>query len=197
MKLLFCLKNTSISKDIVNALYKDNYAITIVKDCLVEDIEKYGAIILDDEENFQIIKDIYPNDIILINIKDTNAYHLENNFTYDQLAKILKDINKKTIQNKTISFGNTTINEDLKINTTNGYDYLTPQEHAILYILFQNPNCIHTSNELFCEVWGYYSNCDITIIYVYFNYIRKKLEKIGSNVIIKAKRNKGYHLEIK
>jgi DNA-binding response OmpR family regulator len=44
-------------------------------------------------------------------------------------------------------------------------------------------------------VWGLDFDGDISIVWTNLSYIRKKLEKVGADVKIKATRNAGYTLE--
>ena len=46
------------------------------------------------------------------------------------------------------------------------------------------------------KVWGYDTDTDIGVVWVYISYLRKKLSSLGANVAIKAKRNIGYTLEL-
>ena len=49
--------------------------------------------------------------------------------------------------------------------------------------------------ELLDKIWGDDASTDQNVLWVYISYIRKKLENIGSNTVIKAHRNAGYSLE--
>ena len=49
--------------------------------------------------------------------------------------------------------------------------------------------------ELIEKIWGYETDADINVIWVYISYLRKKLATIGSDLKIKATRNVGYSLE--
>ena len=46
------------------------------------------------------------------------------------------------------------------------------------------------------RIWGYDSDTELNIVWVYIAYLRKKLKKIGANVKIQAHRNVGYSLEL-
>jgi len=46
------------------------------------------------------------------------------------------------------------------------------------------------------KVWGYDSDADINVVWVYISYIRKKLKSIDADVEIKAKRNSGYYVAV-
>ena len=47
------------------------------------------------------------------------------------------------------------------------------------------------------KIWGYDSEAEINVVWVYISYLRKKLTAIGSNAVIKASRGAGYSLEEK
>ena len=45
------------------------------------------------------------------------------------------------------------------------------------------------------KVWGYDSEAEINVVWVYVSYLRKKLAAIGSDIKIRASRNAGYYME--
>jgi DNA-binding response OmpR family regulator len=45
------------------------------------------------------------------------------------------------------------------------------------------------------KIWGYDSDADISVVWVYISYLRKKLNALHADVQIKASRNAGYSLE--
>lgn len=50
--------------------------------------------------------------------------------------------------------------------------------------------------EVFMEkIWGYDSDTDISVVWVYISYLRKKLQTLKADINIKASRNQGYMLE--
>ena len=52
------------------------------------------------------------------------------------------------------------------------------------------------STEQFIEhIWGYDSEAEINVVWAYISYLRRKLETIGANVRIAARRGQGYLLE--
>ena len=46
------------------------------------------------------------------------------------------------------------------------------------------------------KVWGYDTDAEIGIVWVYISYLRKKLSSLGADVVIRAKRGIGYTLEL-
>lgn len=52
------------------------------------------------------------------------------------------------------------------------------------------------STEQFMEhIWGYDSDAEINVVWAYISYLRRKLEAVGANVRIAARRGQGYLLE--
>ena len=50
--------------------------------------------------------------------------------------------------------------------------------------------------ERFMErIWGYDSEAEINVVWAYISYLRRKLEAVGANVRILARRGQGYFLE--
>ena len=45
------------------------------------------------------------------------------------------------------------------------------------------------------KIWGYDSDTEINVVWVYMSYLRKKLASLGADFQIKATRNQGYSLE--
>ena len=45
------------------------------------------------------------------------------------------------------------------------------------------------------KIWGFDSEAEINVVWVYISNLRKKLNQLDANVQIKARRNIGYSLE--
>jgi DNA-binding response OmpR family regulator len=46
------------------------------------------------------------------------------------------------------------------------------------------------------KIWGYESDSEINVVWVYVSYLRKKLAALDADFVIKASRNAGYTLEV-
>ena len=53
-----------------------------------------------------------------------------------------------------------------------------------------------SSETILERVWGYDTDVEIGVVWVYLSYLRKRLASLNANVIIRAKRNIGYTLEV-
>jgi len=60
-----------------------------------------------------------------------------------------------------------------------------------------NPNQLISSERFLEKIWGYDSEAEINVVWVYISYLRKKLTALHANIQIKAVRNAGYVLEQK
>lgn len=73
---------------------------------------------------------------------------------------------------------------------------LSAKEFDVMRMLFQSKNSILSKETILARVWGFDSNAVENHVEVYVGFLRKKLQKIGSDVRIEAIRRLGYHLEV-
>lgn len=72
---------------------------------------------------------------------------------------------------------------------------LTNKEFQMLEMLISAEGGIISVDKFMDKIWGYDSETEQNVVWVYVSYLRRKLTGIGSSVIIKAHRNLGYSLE--
>ncbi len=65
----------------------------------------------------------------------------------------------------------------------------------MLELLISNPGNVIPTERFFEKIWGYDSEVEMNVVWVYVSYLRKKLKAINANVQIKATRSVGYSLE--
>ncbi len=70
------------------------------------------------------------------------------------------------------------------------------KEFSILEYLIIDQNQYLSKDMIIEKVWGYDADTEYNNVEVYISFIRKKLEALGSKVVIKAHRGVGYKLEI-
>ena len=92
---------------------------------------------------------------------------------------------------------------DLSLNTANGElrcgenSVLLPNlEFRLMELLMSNRGICLPTEDMLVKVWGYDTDADIGIVWVYLSYLRKKLASLGSAVQIRARRGVGYTLEV-
>ena len=69
-------------------------------------------------------------------------------------------------------------------------------EFQMMELFLLNKGIYLSTEDILVKVWGYDTDAEIGIVWVYISYLRKKLSALGANVAIKAKRNIGYTLEL-
>lgn len=69
-------------------------------------------------------------------------------------------------------------------------------EFQLMELFLLNKGIYLSTEDILVKVWGYDTDTDIGVVWVYISYLRKKLSSLGANVAIKAKRNIGYTLEL-
>ena len=81
--------------------------------------------------------------------------------------------------------------------TENGETRLGNKEFQVLEMLMLNRNILISTEKLMERIWGFDAEAEISVVWVYISYIRKKLASVGADVEIKASRGVGYTLEVK
>lgn len=74
---------------------------------------------------------------------------------------------------------------------------LVNREFQILQLLMQSPGAVISTEQFMEKIWGWDSEVEVSIVWVYISNLRKKFEKLKAPVNIKAVRGVGYCLEKK
>ena len=82
-----------------------------------------------------------------------------------------------------------------QLSTPNGELRLANKEYQMLEMLMTNPGQIISVEQFMDKIWGYDSEAEFNVVWVYISYLRKKLTSLQSTVQIKATRGLGYSLE--
>ncbi len=69
-------------------------------------------------------------------------------------------------------------------------------EFQMMELFLLNRGIYLSTEDILVKVWGYDTDAEIGIVWVYISYLRKKLASLGANVSLKAKRGIGYTLEL-
>ena len=92
---------------------------------------------------------------------------------------------------------------DLSLNTSNaelkcgGASVVLPKlEFKLMELLMNNQGICLSTEDILTRVWGYETDADIGVVWVYLSYLRKRLAALGSSVEIRARRGVGYTLEV-
>ena len=74
---------------------------------------------------------------------------------------------------------------------------LANKDFQMMEMLMVNPGQIISTERFMEKIWGYDSETEIGVVWVYVSNLRKKLVTLNADVEIKAVRNQGYSLEKK
>ena len=116
--------------------------------------------------------------------------------TRELLARIRSMTRSKAESDAKLTAGNITLDRTTyELSSPAGSYRLANKEYQMMEYLMVNPHRI-LSAEMFMEkIWGYDSEAEINVVWVYISYLRKKLAALGASVQIKSSRNAGYSLE--
>lgn len=74
---------------------------------------------------------------------------------------------------------------------------LSNREFQMIEMLMSHPSVVISTENFMDRIWGFDSDAEINVVWVYISALRKKLNQLGAHVIIKAARGVGYTLEEK
>lgn len=95
-----------------------------------------------------------------------------------------------------LQMGNVVLNRaSFELSTPSGSYRLANKEFQMMEMLMSNPKCLISSERFMEKIWGYDSEAEINVVWVYISYLRKKLAALHATIHIKASRNAGYSLE--
>ena len=95
-----------------------------------------------------------------------------------------------------LTCGNISLNmQNYELSSESGSFVLSKIEYQMMELLMANQGRYFSTEDILVKVWGYDTEADVGIVWVYISYLRKKLAALKANVELKAKRNIGYTLE--
>ncbi len=74
---------------------------------------------------------------------------------------------------------------------------LVSREFQMLQLLMESPGAVISTDQFMERIWGWDSDVEVSIVWVYISNLRKKIDKLAAPVNIKAIRGAGYCLERK
>ncbi|MBQ6159863.1 MAG: response regulator transcription factor [Oscillospiraceae bacterium] len=95
-----------------------------------------------------------------------------------------------------LTMGNLTLDRQSYTLAVGENKLLLPKlEYQMMEMFLLNRGIYLSTEDILVKVWGYDTDAEIGIVWVYISYLRKKLASLGADVVLKAKRNIGYTLE--
>lgn len=221
MRLLFAEDEKSLSRAITVILKKNHYEVDAVYDgeeaLAYLECGTYDGAILDimmpKKDGLTVLKEIRRQGIntpvLMLTAKaeiddrvlgldsGANDYLTKPFAAPELLARIRAMTRTQMTQNtSSLSFGNLSLNQtSFELSSPSASYQLTNKEFQLLELLMANPGQVISSDRLFEKIWGYESDADPSVIWVYISYLRKKLTALNASVRIRAIRNAGYRLE--
>ena len=111
------------------------------------------------------------------------------------LARIRALTRRRSEVYETYQIGNMTLNHETFELTAKESVRLTNKEYKLMEHLMRNKNVLLSTERLMESVWGFDSDAEINVVWVFVSALRKKMEKIGASYTIKVVRGVGYRLE--
>ncbi len=103
---------------------------------------------------------------------------------------------KSETTDNTLTFGNLSLDTaTFEIRCGEKSLRLANKEFQMLHMLMANPGQIISTDKFMDKIWGWDSETELNVVWVYISYLRKKLASIDADVKITAVRNIGYTLE--
>lgn len=220
MKLLLAEDELSLSKALVHILGKNHYTVDAVYNGqeALDYIENgnYDAVILDVMmpymDGITVLKKLRakgnPIPVLILSAKSeiddkvlgldsgANDYLTKPFATKELLARIRTMTRGMQAVDSKLYFGNISLDRatyELSSNT-NSFQ-LANKEYQMMELLMTNPKQLVSTERFFEKIWGYDSDAEVNVVWVYISYLRKKLVALNANIQIKATRNSGYSLE--
>ncbi len=124
-------------------------------------------------------------------------YYLTKPFDTRELLAAIRAITRSNVQiDSKLSFGNISLDRHtFEMSSPFGNFRLANKEFQMMEILITNPHHIVPPERFMEKIWGYESDAEISVVWVYISYLRKKLSALNADITIKSFRNAGYSLE--
>ena len=222
MKLLYAEDEISMSEAIVDILEYHNYTVDAVYDgdAALEyaRTEQYDGIILDImmpyRSGLEVLKMLRREGrrtpVLLLTARsevedritgfDSGADdYLPKPFDMGELLARVRAMlrRKEDYTPSVLTFGNISLDSrSFELKGKEGSVFLPKLEYQLMELLMLNKGIYLSTEDILVKVWGYDTDVEIGVVWVYISYLRKKLAELNADIVIKAKRNIGYTLEI-
>ena len=125
-------------------------------------------------------------------------YYLTKPFDAKELLAAVRAITRTGHEVDTkITYGDLSLDRtSFELSTQHAEVQLANKEFQMMEMLMANPGKVISVDTFMDHVWGYDTETESNVVWVYISYLRKKLTALKSNVKIKALRNAGYSLHI-
>ncbi len=221
MRLLLAEDEKELSNALVAILKHSHYSVDAVydgQDALDYGLsENYDGIILDimmpKKNGLEVLSELRKQNItvpvLMLTAKaeiddrvlglDTGADdYLTKPFAMKELLARVRAMTrrKEEFSPNTMQYGNVSLNrENFEMSTESASLRLNNKEFQMLEMLMSNPKRLISAESFMERIWGYDTESEINVVWVYISFLRKKLVSLSANVEIKVVRGAGYCLE--
>lgn len=221
MRILLVEDEVTLAKTIAVILKKNKYLVDTVYDGEEAidylEAEKYDLVILDimlpKKNGFEVIETIRKEGIntpVLFlsalsqledKVKGLNLGgddYLTKPFQIPELLARINALSRRSSSyiSEVQEYNNVKLDKaKYEISYNNKSAVLSNKEMQLLSLLFTNPECVIETGTIMDQIWGWDTESDISVVWVYICNIRKKLQHIAAPIVIKAARGVGYKLE--
>lgn len=130
--------------------------------------------------------------------KGANDYLTKPFAMKELLARIRAMTRGRQEVENTLRYGNITLDRgSFELKGPGAMFRLANKEYQMMEMLLTNPRQVIPTERFLEKIWGYDSDAEPQVVWVYISYLRKKLAAVQADVQIKATRNVGYALEEK
>ncbi|MFR5057730.1 response regulator transcription factor [Faecalimonas umbilicata] len=221
MRLLLAEDEKALAKALKAILERSNYSVDAVYDgeAALEYMAagNYDGIILDimmpKKDGLTVLKEIRKKGskipVLLLTAKgevddkveglDAGANdYLTKPFHAKELLARLRAMTRVQMESEDsqLKAGNVTLDRaTFELTTPKGSIRLANKEYQMMEFLMSNPGHLISSERFFEKIWGYDSEAELNVVWVYLSNLRKKLSSLDADIQVRATRNAGYSLE--
>ena len=222
MRLLYAEDEKSLAKAVSTILIKSKYSVDVVYDgqSALDYLatENYDGVILDvmmpKLDGISVLKSMRAagdnTPVLLLTAKSeiddrvtgldsgANDYLTKPFDMKELLARIRAMTRVPAVQADTkLNVGNVTLDcASYDLSGPGGSVKLANKEFQMLEMLMRSPKKLISTEFFMDRIWGYDSDAELNVVWVYISYLRKKLTGIDADIQIKAQRGLGYYLEV-
>lgn len=222
MRLLLAEDERELSKALVSILKHNNFTVDAVYDgeAALEFLsaEVYDGVILDimmpKKDGITVLKEVRASGnavpILMLTAKaevddkvlgldsGANDYLTKPFATAELLARIRSMTRRQGVaQDNRLRYGNIVLDRaTYELSTNENSTRLSNKEFQMMEMFMSSPKVAISVDRFMDKIWGWESDAEINVVWVYISALRKKLKAIGANTVITANRNVGYSLVI-
>jgi len=222
MRILIVEDEPSISNFIRDGLEEEGFAVDVADNgkkglqMALDNLEEYDVILLDwmlpGMSGIEICRTVRLENkvvpIIFLTAKDTvddvvfgletgaNDY-IRKPFSFEELLARIRVLMRKNETHTTVfSAGDIVLNIEKHTVTKKGNQIeLTQKEFSLLEYFLRNKGKVCRRTRIIEKVWDIHFDCDNSVIDVYINSLRKKLDETGKPSLITTVRGVGYKID--